>query len=325
MDEMIFKTDIRKIPIRIKFELYLKSIQLYKEGTSTRQIQRLLFSQFGINVRINTIYRWVTSRNRPDGLIRTFVAHPSRELSYLIGVLLGDGCTTLGSNYKYIFKLKVKDLDFAEEFSKNISKLLNRDKLYPVHKEKDTTRGNRIRFAVEVSNRLLYEFLESPVEKLLVYASFYPSEFLKGLFDSDGFTSISAKNDFNVGLGLASAEEPILVFVKKLLQDKFQISSRISKSMSKGENVIIWGKNYTANKDVFVLTVNKIDDVKAFVSKIGFSLERKQGKLKYALFLKENFNEANAAEKWKELYIKNGREWIKKEVDSGSSPELSTN
>lgn len=85
------------------------------------------------------------------------------------------------------------------------------------------------------------------------------------------------------------------------------------------------GKNYTANKDVFVLTVNKIDDVKTFVSKIGFSLERKQGKLKYALFLKENFNEANAAEKWKELYIKNGREWIKKEVDSGSSPELSTN
>lgn len=318
---MVLKTDIRKIPIRIKFELYLKAVQLYNEGVNTSEIKKCLLTQFGIDVRINTIYRWVTSRNRPDGLVKPFVTEPSRELSYLIGVLLGDGCTTLGSNYKYIFKLKVKDLDFAEEFSRNISKLLNRDKSYPIRREKDATRGNRTRFAVDVSNRFLYEFLESPVEKLLIYASFYPEYFLRGLFDSDGFTAISAKSSFNVSMGLASAEEPILIFVKNLLEDKFQISSTISKSMSKGESVTIWGKNYTANKDVFSLTLNKTGDVRTFVSRIGFSLERKQGKLEYALSLKDNFNKIDAAEKWKETYVKNGREWVRKEVDSGDSPE----
>jgi hypothetical protein len=324
MEECFPKTNLRSIPVRIRLEIYQDVISLRNKGLNTTEIKNEIFKEHGVFIRTNALYRWITNRSKACNQQRIFIPKPSRELSYLIGVFLGDGSIKIeASNYKYCFTLQVKDKEFAEKFSSYLSKILNKSPPYPVSKVNDFTRGKRVRFYVRVSNRMLYEFLSSPIEKLLMYAIF-PTEFLRGIFDSDGFTSISAKNYFSVGVGVCGVDLELINFIKLILYKHFRINSTISKSMKKGDHVIIWGKEYTANKDVFVLSINNYDDVKNFCNFIGFSIDRKQEKLKEAIFIKDNFKEERALKIWKSLYFKQGREWVKIKKDSGASPELSS-
>ncbi len=226
--------------------------------------------------------------------------------------------------YKYSIKLKVKDKDFAETFAKTLTKLLDKKFVYPVMKENAFTRGNRIRFSVDVGSKMLFEFLSQSTNKLLSYIEPYVSEFLRGLFDSDGFTAISAQKKFDVGVGLVSTDKRLLNFVKSLLMKNFEIHSHISQSIEKGRKVKIWGKYYVANKNVFSLTTSGIKNAEKFYNQIGFSLERKQCKLVEATILKQMLSDESAINFWKENYVKKGREWVELEkVDSGGSPESS--
>ncbi len=323
----ISEIDFRKIPLKIRLLIYDYATELHLSGLNTIQIKKSIFKNFGVSVRTNTIYRWTSGRNKPFGLIRIFREEPSKELSYIIGVYLGDGnIKSKIINYQYIFSVKVKDKDFANAVSISLAKLLQKNKPYALLKFNDKTRGNRQRYEVQVGNRMLHEFLSSPLEKLLIFASKFPAEFLRGLFDSDGFTSISAKKDFTVGVGLVGTDIVLLEFVQFILNRTFKIKSGISKSVHKGSSVIIWGKKYVANKDVFSLNIDKFSDVKKFISDIGFSIKRKQEKMLDAIFMKDNFSKKYTAEIWRKSYVKIGREWVKiREVDSGGSPEDGNN
>ncbi len=50
---------------------------------------------------------------------------PTKELAYIIGVLMGDG-TAVKHGSHYELRLVVRDREFAEEFNKMVAKLLNR-------------------------------------------------------------------------------------------------------------------------------------------------------------------------------------------------------
>ena len=67
------------------------------------------------------IYRPPSARWHPE---------PSKELAYVIGVMLGDGSLKRHSR-DYDIKLNTIDIEFAETFSNMLAKLLNRKALRP--------------------------------------------------------------------------------------------------------------------------------------------------------------------------------------------------
>lgn len=255
--------------------------------------------------------------------MKKFSPKPSPELSYTIGVFLGDGCVKIQpKGYRYIVKLKVKDKEFVEEFSRILSKLLDKSKPYAVWQESDFTRGNRFRYATQANSKLLVNFLSKSLDNLLLYIKPFYSEFLRGLFDSDGYTIICAKKKFTVKIGLVNSNLKLLKYVKKILKNEFGIYSLIKSCNQKNKIKIIWNRTYVAKKEVYNLTIPNFFNVIKFIEEIKFSIERKQEKMLDAIFLKQNFNPEEAVTKWEESYMKIGREWIKR-TDSGDSPKMS--
>ena len=302
-------------------EIYENSKKLYNNGFGIKEISHKLFSEYKIQVPKDTIYRWVKNRNKPNGTFNVFVPKMSSELSYIVGVLFGDGTIRIRPQYyDYSIRLKVKDKDFAETFSMALAKTLNKPKPYLISKEKDFTRGNRLRYVCEGGSKSLIEFLSKPMSELLYFINPYYIDFLRGIFDSEGFTSITATKKFIVGAGMANTNLELLQFVKSTLDKEFGIASSIMLSMKKDEKVRIWGRNYKANKNVYTLIIRN-SRVKQFHEKIGFTIKRKQEKLKEALDLLEGSSSNEVAlEKWRKNYTKVGREW-RKIINSEGSPE----
>jgi len=124
----------KNLPLNLRMEIYKVALQMKQNGLTYKEISNILSPKYGIKIPEDTIYRWVKNRNRPDGVFNKFTLKPSPNLSYLIGVFLGDGCTRVEpKRYKYFVRLKVKDREFAEEFAKRCAKLMGRTKPYLVY------------------------------------------------------------------------------------------------------------------------------------------------------------------------------------------------
>jgi len=312
------------LPLDVRLKIYERAKGMRRQGFTYKKISNTLSKRYHIKIPKDTIYHWISDRNRPDGVFNKFIPKPSPELSYVIGVFLGDGYLKIEpKNYRYVIRLKVKDKEFAEEFSRTLAKILHKDKPYLIWKENDYTRGNRSRYTALAGSKLLFNFLSKPLDGLLFYVKPFYAEFLRGLFDSDGFTAISATKNFNVKLGLVNTDLRLLKYVKKILEYKFNIHSSIISTKQKGKIKIIWNKSYIAKKEVYCLTIHKFSDVIKFIGKIKFSIKRKQEKMLDAIFIKQNFNSQEAVIRWKEFYTKVGREWVKINMNSGDSPEFS--
>ena len=96
----------------------------------------------------------------PDGSVRGFVPVPCTPLGYVTGVMLGDGSTSASGDHNYRLKLRVRDRDFAEAFSKAVGFVLNRSP--PRVKFHAETKA----WHVEVSGLLLFNFLRQPIAQL---------------------------------------------------------------------------------------------------------------------------------------------------------------
>lgn len=272
-------------------------------GLSYSAISSKIAEAYDVSVSRPTISRWCKGTHDPFNKINDVNLSPSPALSYVIGVYLGDGSIHNKDNGKYRIKLKVVDREFAEAFY-NALKTLG---LHPVFGfENDSTRVNR--FYVEGSSKALYGFLKNPIEFLFEVAELYPAEFLRGFFDSEGFPVVSAGKRFRVYVEAVNSNLKLLEFSRKLLETKFKITSAIFKMYSKGQRVVIRGREYKSNVDMFGLRITRLMDIKRFHEEIGFTAERKTQKLQYALSLLECCPN-DATMRWKERYIKVGREY----------------
>jgi intein-encoded DNA endonuclease-like protein len=304
--------DVRKLPIGLRLKIYEYALFLNKKGLKSSEIRMEVLKKWNLLIRKKTIYRWITNRHKACRQLRIFTPTPSKELSYIIGVLFGDG--TLKNerkNYQYKFILRTKDRDFAEYFSNQISKLLNFPGGYKIRTENGFLRKGGKGYVVSVSNKMLFHFLSKDAEYLMNYVKEYPADFIRGLFDSDGFTIISCGKNFRVGFGIVNTNIKILEFVKNLLRDNFGITSKIYTTIKKGHKVKIWGKIYTANKTVYRLVSSGLNNAKKFLRFISSSIRRKREKLEDAIYIIENFPTNFRVLEWLKIYKKEGREWIR--------------
>ncbi|WP_297495878.1 LAGLIDADG family homing endonuclease [Thermococcus sp.] len=244
--------------------------ELRQNGLSYREISEQIGREFNLRISKATVLRWCKGTNNTFNKTKKVLLSPSPELAYIVGAYFGDASATEGSNYRYKVKLKVIDREFAEAFARALSRIgLNPRMGF----ENDRTRTGR--WYVEVTSKGLFRFLTGPREGLFEVAKAYPREFLRGFFDSEGSVVVS-KGRVKV---LASNYDIEVLRLCQNLLEVLGIHSKIYKTKHKGQPVVIRGKQYRYNSDLFTLTINRKESVYRYTREVGFSIPRKQNKL----------------------------------------------
>jgi len=86
--------------------------------------------------------------------------------------------------------------------------------------------------------------------------------------------------------------------VEEILRAFFGIRSKTYRVKRKGATWNNGGKTVVLRKDSYNLCIFRRQDVKTFVSKIGFVIQRKQETAERALYLIESLGTSRAAEIW---------------------------
>ena len=99
------------------YEEYKNAIKLLNKGVGITTVSREL------GIPKSTLHYWRHNLYKPPSA--RWHPEPSEDLAYVLGVMLGDGNLHL-HGYCYDVELKVKDYEFAEEFSKAVAKILDK-------------------------------------------------------------------------------------------------------------------------------------------------------------------------------------------------------
>jgi intein-encoded DNA endonuclease-like protein len=163
-----------------------------------------------------------------------------------------------------MIKLRVTDKDFAEEFSKCLSKILQRSP--PKVKWHDKTRA----WHVQASSLLLQRFLLQPISELrssIFHCKACMSAFVRGFFDSEG----SARGK----LAASNGDLEKLALVTEVLESFAIEVTGPHLAKEKGGTVIIKGHEYRVNKDQYYIYV-RAGSRRGYQDLIGFSIARKK-------------------------------------------------
>ena len=244
--------------------------ELRRGGLSYRKVSERISEEFDVKVSKTTVMRWCKGTNDPFNKTKRIDLDASPELAYIVGAYFGDASATEGSNYRYKVKLKVVDREFAEAFGSALRGIgLNPRMGF----ENDRTRTGR--WYVEATSKSLFRFLTGSRERLFEVAKAYPREFLRGFFDSEGSAVVSKGR---VKVVASNYDIEVLRFCQNLLEGR-EIHSKIYKTKRRGQPVMIRGKQYKYNSDLFTLTINQKESVYRYTREVGFSIPRKQNKL----------------------------------------------
>jgi len=237
----------------------------------TRTLISLYTKKFGI---INTRRRY----NHPN-------LEPNGDLSYVIGVLKGDGSAYASrKDYEYVLKLNAIDKDFVEEFSRCLTKVMNREKQYPLAFCAERKQWITIARSKELYNYYINKEYMPCIEQ-------YPAGFLKGFFDSEGSIHSSQTGGWAKQWAIECTNNDIklLDIVEKLLFNIGIESNRVLSS-KKGTKMLFGDREYYKNKDVFKITIPSKHHHK-FARLIGFNIKRKQDRLNELILTKEELPE----------------------------------
>jgi len=253
---------VKKRPTTERDQLYHRVLRLREDGLSYNQIIERVEAEHRVALRKSHISGWVTGKHKPYGYVRALDTTPRPELAYVIGVKMGDASTSV-SHYNYMIKLRVTDKDFAEEFSRCLSKILKRDP--PKVKWHEKTHA----WHVQSSSLLLQQFLLRPISEMrssIFHSKACMSAFVRGFFDSEGTASgkLSASN----------GDLDKLTLVREVLDELGVETTGPHLTKEKGGLVIIKGHEYRVNKNQYYIYVRASSRL-AFRNLIGFSIARK--------------------------------------------------
>ncbi len=271
----------RYLPRELRVRLYGEVFELRKQGLSYSKMIDWVWKNHGVRLSKSHISYWSRGLHSPYNgryIPSIELLKPSEELAYVIGVKLGDGYAVRSRRpvkgySRALIGLKVKDREFAEEFSRCLTKVLGRTpkRLRYVKSTK--------RYVVEVKSETLYQLLRKPLDldrlkKYIEHCGNCVGAFLRGFFDSEGSVNKSGY------IYLSNTDLRLLEYVKHLLQ-RLGIETTGPWLKTRRGTVIhdhMTGKKYTTNKDVYVVGI-RANSNHIFYEKIGFTIKRKQKRL----------------------------------------------
>ncbi|MEM1575803.1 MAG: LAGLIDADG family homing endonuclease [Nitrososphaerota archaeon] len=270
----------RYLPLEIRSQMYDDVIKLRKQGLNYIQIQKEIYEKYGLRLPQPTISTWINRKKHPLGRVNKFDDKPSPELAYVIGAIFGDGSLYFDKHYfHFLILLAVNDKEFANEFGKNLAKVLGKKGPY-----KPFWDEHRKQWVVEVTSILLYKFLNKPLRELkpyIEYSNKTASAFLRALFDGEGcmFTKRYPKKYIRT-LRLYSTDKELLNYAKFLLEKYFNINTTGPHLERKSGEVKHFpnGRITKTTKDFYYLYI-RTNSLLNFYKFINFSIKRKQQRL----------------------------------------------
>jgi len=186
----------------------------------------------------------------------------TKDFSYLIGSLLGDGCLYVGRN-TYQFSITSEDYDFCEKCQIIVGNLFGKE-----GRIKTVRKDNKISYyqLVVCSKDIVYFLKEITHDKkeipLFIYRNKnFKRSFIQGLMDSDGWISKVNASDgyirYRVGF------KNISIWTNEF-KDMFNTLNVRTGKMRKVSNI-------RSSKKAFSFTINTFD----YCDKIGFRIDRK--------------------------------------------------
>ena len=238
---------------------------------SYKEVISEVLRKTGTRLSKSHISDWVNGKHDPYGSVNEFSSAPVPELAYVIGVVKGDA--TLGlQKWTYRLRLRVIGKEFAEEFDRCASFVI-RSRRHSLH-----WLPNSGLWCVEVCSVLLYKYLNqsfSVLKKAISHCEDCIAAFLRGFFDSEA--SVSGRS-----LTVSNASLQVLRFVGISLR-RLQVSTTGPYlSQVGGRPVVIKGKIYRANKNIYILRV-RAGSLEVYSRRVGFAIKRKERALRLAL------------------------------------------
>lgn len=196
------------------------------------------------------------------------------HLSYVIGVLLGDGCVYESHKTQihwktgniaptYTIELKVKDKSFAQEFAKRLDLVLHR----PENRRFHIFQSPSGYWRTVVRNRSFGLWWKSLTNSELEdYILAFPSDFLRGVYDSEGNLT---KNEVRI----FSTNPDIIHFITKASK-QIGFHCRSALFRPKGTEMQSPIYNGLSKKDLFVTSISPRSK---FLSTVGSSIKHKNG------------------------------------------------
>jgi len=153
---------------------------------------------------------------------------PSEELSYILGVCLGDGSVTRCGR-QHVIELAAVHREFVESFGKALEKI----GLHPfIYIARRGGGERRTLFGVRASSRMFYEWYKSltlaKIEQILSGNRAYVISFLRGFYESEG--SYSKRREGKSRVRIVNADRELAELVARLIQSLgFRVSIRLNK------------------------------------------------------------------------------------------------
>jgi len=153
-----------------------------------------------------------------------FVPKPSPELSYILGVLDGDGYVRIKGRH-YLVGLQSIDYEFVEKFNNALIKVFGKDKPYSIYVEKREPPRKPIYRVEGVCKKFVEWYLNTPREARWALARHYPRQYLRGIYDSEGSVIVQVSYSSNAPvldcrIMLYNTDLELLMFVQKLLAEQ---------------------------------------------------------------------------------------------------------
>jgi intein-encoded DNA endonuclease-like protein len=246
-----------------KIILYNQVNSLCNKGLSTREISKIT------KIPKSTVWQWVSKKNHPLTNINKPNLQRSPCLSYILGVIYGDGSV---GKYKrhYSIQLAAVNYDFVKEFNKCLTKIMNKKTEYKIQKKifKNTHRLDQDVF--RASSKIFYTFLRGKDFKdFLNIIKKYPDEFIRGFADSEGSVSSHSHNTniLEPCISMANKNKELLEFIKNLLYQYFGIKAHVHQH------------TYHNSYISYSLDISNKDGVYKFYKSINFTNSDKKKKL----------------------------------------------
>ncbi len=249
------------------YDDYIRAMKMIEKLGVTETSRRLGISK-------PTLYRWKNGEHIPP--LAKWHPEPSKELVYVLGVLHGDGNVCIEEHH-YRIQLGVKDLEFAEAFSKNMAETLNKKYSTPRWYE------SRNRWRVEYNSKAFYVWYEEQtLETLKSYIEHNKetvANFLRGLYDSDGgHYKYKSNNRRYSKICLSNNNIELLKYVQYLLKRHFGIIARgpYLNNKARTKSKIKNGKTISRNHDNYRIDIDRKQHTQVFLNEIGFNIKEKQ-------------------------------------------------
>jgi intein-encoded DNA endonuclease-like protein len=299
------------LPADVRLRLYQETMEMRAtHGWGYRRISRALSVSHGIDVPRGTIQNWVLGNHNPSRrLHRYFEPAPCPELSYVVGIVLGDGYTAKDQG-RGIVGLTNKDRHLLDHFLLCIARVLDCPSAGRI------TKGTRYgTLKATVGSTLLMLFLQKPLRQLAPLIEKHPAHFIRGFFDAEGCAVVTTSGDrLRIGVKASNSDIELLQYVSRLLRERFGIASSINVERRPWQTTIR-GQVVEFRKTVFRLRVNKFSHVEIFAREIGFSSAHKREILEDALAILEKVRGKKAVDYWLRDHMKAGFRWSRIEAN----------